>query len=829
MNRGLIARLLLLCILPTLSYTSQDSLAQLHANLLALSQPGGGGGGDNQGAQDDRPTPRDKVWPNVFGSKIQVEVAPGNLLNEYTKEDKESKAVNAIVNAAASDLRRGGAGVSKTVFEAAGTGLDAAVKLFHDPEVGGAYRTQSFNLANRNIHSIIHTIAPSCSTKGSVQDQNRKQLMFDAITNSLNKATIQTGITSMAFPALSVGVFACPAQEMGETAARAVAQWIRNQLTTNSRSPLKNIRIITFTDNPSQIFGASFRAEFDAEVKKGAQQQQQPSAPQGKKDTIVGPYKILKDLSGPEYKALQAHVADEETDVNLIGKNLAIMSGMVADKKIGLVVDQPADGGGQQPPVEIKEMKAALSIKHEGTTIDIGTDNALDEKTNFAIRISNQEIKDAKAKKAAQELADKVAKHLEGYVEQRFANITTPETATQILKEIKAQVDKNKNTFLKIALIFKAQTNTNKLITALNTFRLAVWNVLDEGAYNFVSNNPRIQPKRTPAYKMSPEARTKLMQDNFPSNADIIALQEWKPGNIFAQNGTIQKTLNNFSGSGPTVAGQLIAYNSEKFELLSHEQSVVGSQDFYKQLMPPDGNKKDAQGNPILKTPAATAGLLMTILRNKQDPATILCVISVHLEFFIDRATQLNDAIITKAIRAALQADQNKPTHFIVCGDYNENMNSNASVLRAPYPVMVTAAHAASIGGNGSSLVDYDWIFTSNNITVTQPIITPSTNAANILLTNSLSNDTLRDFPSDHPKIELTIQLTKKALTAQAAGNAPSAGAQQPRTQYIVIPGQQITSDEQKELDRLNRGEMSMDEEVNFTLLPVFKKLMEVK
>jgi len=154
---------------------------------------------------------------------------------DITRED-----VAAIVNAANSSLR-GGGGVDGAIHRAAGPRLAQAGRVLAPCRTGDAKATPAFDL-DPPVKYIIHTVGPVWRGGGN----GEADLLASCYRRSLAVAD-ELDLTSIAFPAISTGIYGYPAEQAARIAVGTVQ-------TTPTRVAL--IRLVAFDQDMYDLLTA---------------------------------------------------------------------------------------------------------------------------------------------------------------------------------------------------------------------------------------------------------------------------------------------------------------------------------------------------------------------------------------------------------------------------------------------------------------------------------------------------------------------------------------------------------------------------------------------
>jgi O-acetyl-ADP-ribose deacetylase (regulator of RNase III) len=142
----------------------------------------------------------------------------GSVRLEVIIADITTLRVDAIVNAANRSLL-GGGGVDGAIHRAAGPALLAECRTLHGCETGGAKITLGYRLPARHV---IHAVGPVWNSGDQGEDQALASCYVSAI--ELGRAH---GLVSLAFPAISTGVYRFPADRAARIAVAATIEALR--------------------------------------------------------------------------------------------------------------------------------------------------------------------------------------------------------------------------------------------------------------------------------------------------------------------------------------------------------------------------------------------------------------------------------------------------------------------------------------------------------------------------------------------------------------------------------------------------------------------------
>lgn len=162
-------------------------------------------------------------------SGVTIELALGDITNQ--------PGIDAVVNAANAQLRPGG-GVAGAIHRVAGPELDVECRALAPIEPGQAVVTGGHRLPNTYV---IHCLGPVYGV-----DEPSEQLLASCYRNALLLADGRN-MQSVAFPAISTGVFGYPMVE---------AAYVALSATVEAATDLSSVRLVRFVLFDKDSLGA---------------------------------------------------------------------------------------------------------------------------------------------------------------------------------------------------------------------------------------------------------------------------------------------------------------------------------------------------------------------------------------------------------------------------------------------------------------------------------------------------------------------------------------------------------------------------------------------
>lgn len=163
----------------------------------------------------------------------------GNSRIEIIKGNITREAVDAVVNAANKTLL-GGGGVDGAIHRAGGPAILEECRRLRGCETGDAKITTAGNMPSKHV---IHTVGPVY--RDGMRGEPEK--LASCFRRSLEVAA-DNRLRTVAFPAISCGVYGYPIREAAGIAIRTVADYLRTHNTIDL------VRFVLFSDETHRAF-----------------------------------------------------------------------------------------------------------------------------------------------------------------------------------------------------------------------------------------------------------------------------------------------------------------------------------------------------------------------------------------------------------------------------------------------------------------------------------------------------------------------------------------------------------------------------------------------
>lgn len=162
---------------------------------------------------------------------------------EVERGDITAMAVDAIVNAANSALA-GGGGVDGAIHRAAGPELVKASRALAPCPPGEARITPGFGLKAAHV---IHAVGPVWHGGG----RGEPELLASCYRRSLDLAA-EAGARSIAFPAISTGIYGYPKDAAAEVALTTIKAWAHEH-----PEAIERIVLVAFSEDDERALRAA--------------------------------------------------------------------------------------------------------------------------------------------------------------------------------------------------------------------------------------------------------------------------------------------------------------------------------------------------------------------------------------------------------------------------------------------------------------------------------------------------------------------------------------------------------------------------------------------
>ncbi len=166
---------------------------------------------------------------------------------EIVQGDIAAQTTCAVVTAANAQLA-GGGGVDGVIHRAAGPELLRAIRALHGCPTGSAVITPAFGLARQGVRHVIHAVGPIWRGGQS----GEAELLAGAYRRSLELA-LEAGCDSVAFPAISTGVYGYPLPEAARVSVATILAFLKG-------APTLSVRLVLYDGGTLNVFRRALAA-----------------------------------------------------------------------------------------------------------------------------------------------------------------------------------------------------------------------------------------------------------------------------------------------------------------------------------------------------------------------------------------------------------------------------------------------------------------------------------------------------------------------------------------------------------------------------------------
>lgn len=177
-------------------------------------------------------------------SRVLARQTVGSCILEAVLGDMTAERVDAIVNAANSNLAHGG-GLAGAIVARGGAVIQEESERLAPVATGNAAVTSAGTLPCR---WVIHAVGPIWG------DGSEEVSLRSAVRASLDRAAA-LGATSIALPAISTGIFGYPKREGTATIVEEARSW----LDCHPDASLAWLRFTAFDEPTAELFAAAIR------------------------------------------------------------------------------------------------------------------------------------------------------------------------------------------------------------------------------------------------------------------------------------------------------------------------------------------------------------------------------------------------------------------------------------------------------------------------------------------------------------------------------------------------------------------------------------------